>query len=133
MQWEKGPYFLTDDKSRMDIDYVARCLVTAHWALDRTREQVEESIRNSLFFSLFQGQEQIGFARMLTDHAVITYLGDVFIDPAHRGQGLGKWMLQCLMTLPQANVSKVVLITRDAHGLYEKFGFERIEAMIKKK
>lgn len=81
-------------------------------------------MRNSLCFGLFRGRKQIGFARVISDRSTFAYLADVFVLPGHRGRGLGKWLMECIMSHPELKgLRRWLLVTRDAHGLYEKFGF----------
>jgi GNAT superfamily N-acetyltransferase len=85
---------------------------------------VERSIRGSLCFGIYKGEKQIGFARVISDHATYAYLADVFILEEFRGRGLGTWLIECIMAHPELqNLRRWALLTRDAHRLYEKFGF----------
>jgi GNAT superfamily N-acetyltransferase len=88
---------------------------------------IENSIHNSVCFGLFRDGKQIGFARAVTDHATFTWICDVVIAPEHRGRGLGKWMVECVLAHPKLQTTTHVLRTKDAHGLYEQFGFKRTE------
>ena len=87
-------------------------------------EVVERSIENSLSFGVYKGTEQVGFARVVTDYATFAWIADVFILPAHRGRGLSKWLMELMIEHPQLQgFRRWVLATKDAHGLYERFGF----------
>ena len=89
-----------------------------------TRDVVERAIRHSLCFGIYQRDAQVGFARMITDHATYAYLADVFVVEAHRGRGLSKWMMECVLAHPDLQgLRRLTLATRDAHGLYARFGF----------
>ena len=88
-----------------------------------------KAINGSLCFNLFEGDRQIGFARVVTDKATFAWICDVIIDPAHRGQGLGKWMVDCLVHHPKLQTRSQTLGTRDAHRLYTRFGFRRHEIL----
>jgi len=127
MDWTHGAYVLTDDKNRLDFDAVCRLLADTYWAADRARNIMELAVRNSVCLSLFAAGQQVGFCRAVTDHATFTWICDVIIHPACRGQGLGKWMVKCLIDHPGLQTRSQVLATKDAHGLYERFGFERKE------
>jgi GNAT superfamily N-acetyltransferase len=127
MEWVNGEYVLVDDKSRLDIDTVCRLLADTYWAAGRPREVIEHAIRYSVCFGLFHKGQQVGFARAVTDHATFTWICDVIIHPDHRGRGLGKWMLKTLLEHPNLQTSTHALRTKDAHGLYEQFGFQPVE------
>jgi GNAT superfamily N-acetyltransferase len=132
MKWHKDNYLVTDDISVVDIDFVTEELNKTYWAEGRTREMVEESLKYSVMFSMFDGKRMIGFARVVTDYSTFAWLCDVYVHPDYRGNGLGVWLMECVYNHPSTEVWINLLATRDAHGLYEKFGFERKECMIKK-
>ncbi|UOF92932.1 GNAT family N-acetyltransferase [Fodinisporobacter ferrooxydans] len=121
-------FVLSTDRNRMDVDVVCKYLHDeAYWCKGIPRDVAERSIQNSLCFGIYHGVEQVGFARVISDFATFAYLGDVFVLPAYRGQGLSKWMMECIMGHPLLQgLRKFQLVTRDAHGLYEKYGFTRI-------
>ena len=128
-EWRNGDYLLTDDPARLDVDAVCALLNATYWANDRSRAVIEKSIQHSVCFGLFRDERQIGFARAVTDHATFTWVCDVIVHPDHRGHGMGKWMMQCLLEHPDLQTISHHLCTKDAHALYESFGFQRIEAM----
>jgi GNAT superfamily N-acetyltransferase len=121
-------YFITFDRDRIDIDLVHRYLSReSYWAANIPRELVEASIRNSLCISAFSGDEQVGFARVVTDYATFGYLADVFVVEGHRGRGISKRIVEAAVTHPSlTNLRRWMLVTRDAHGLYEQYGFRRL-------
>jgi len=121
----RGPYFLSTDAALIDVAAIHAFLSEqSYWAPGILREVVEKSIKNSLCFGLFCESRQIGFARMVTDRATFAWLADVFVIDAYRGQGLGKWMVQNLLKHPDLQgLRRILLGTRDAHGLYSQFGF----------
>jgi GNAT superfamily N-acetyltransferase len=82
---------------------------------------------------LFKGEEQIGFTRIVSDEATFAWVSDVFVHPDHRGKGLGVWLMECTMAHPVMDVTLQILATKDAQGLYEKFGFQRREMMFRRK
>ena len=129
MEWTHGEYLLSDDKRWLDLDAVCRLLNETYWAAGRPRSMIETGIEHSVCLGLFHASAQVGFCRAVTDFATFTWLCDVIIDPAHRGKGLGKWMVECLIEHPQLQTRSQVLATRDAHSLYERWGFERAEYM----
>ena len=132
MQWHKDDFLVTDDKKVIDVDFVTEELNKTYWAEGRPREMVEKSIEHSVMFSMFESDRMIGFARIVTDYSTFAWLCDVYIHPEYRGNGLGVWLMECVYSHPSTDVWINLLATRDAHGLYEKFGFERKECMIRK-
>ena len=132
MEWHKDNFRITDDKKVVDIDFVTAELNKTYWAEGRSEEMVKESLQHSVMFSLLDGDKMIGFARIITDYSTFAWLCDVYVHPDYRGNGLGVWLMECVYSHPSTEVWINLLATRDAHGLYEKFGFERKECMIKK-
>lgn len=129
MEWTHGDYCLSDDKQRLDLTVICDLLATSYWANDRPRAAMEVAITHSLCLGLYLEGRQVGFARAVTDHATFTWVCDVLIHPDHRGHGLGKWMVKQLLDHPAIQSRSQLLATRDAHTLYERFGFERVECM----
>jgi GNAT superfamily N-acetyltransferase len=128
-QWTRGEYTISTDRARLDLEVIHGYLSTAYWASGRSRERVARSIAASLPFGLYHREAQVGFARVLTDHVVLAFLADVFVVEAHRGQGLGRWLVEVVTTLPELrSIRRWLLGTRDAHGLYRKFGFQEPRA-----
>jgi len=133
MKWKKGEYLITDDQSWADIDFIHTSLNTTYWAENRPRAVVEKSLAKSVLLSLFKGDEQIGFTRIVSDEATFAWVCDVFIHPDHRGIGLGVWLIECAVGHPAMDVPLQILATKDAHGLYQKFGFQTRECMYRRK
>ena len=131
MKMEREGALISTEPELLDIDFVCRGLNNTYWAKTRKRDVIDESIRNSVCFGVYDkaSGKQIGFARVVTDQATFAWICDVFIDEAHRGRGLGKWLMSCVTAHPAVNRSMSILGTRDAHGLYEKYGFMRTELM----
>ena len=124
--WQRGPYVVSTDKRRVDLATVHGFLTASYWAAGVPVEIVQRSIEHSLVFGVYQGQQQCGFARVITDFATFAYLADVFILEAFRGKGLGVWLMECIVTHPRLQgLRRWTLFTSDAHGLYEKVGFRR--------
>ncbi len=119
-------YFITTDKSKIDFNLVYNYLnKESYWSQNIPENVVKLSIENSVCFSVFYKTEQIGFARVITDKATFGYLADVFITDAHRGKGLSKWLMQTIFNNEELQGFRSwMLATKDAHGLYEKFGFK---------
>ncbi len=130
MQWEKGGFLLTDDSDRLDRERTFALLNATYWGVRRPRELVERMVEHSLCFSLFLDGVQVGFARAVTDYTVFSWIADLVIDPPYRGRGIGRWMMECMITHPDLQRTQMVLQTRDAHALYEKFGFCRNPALM---
>jgi len=122
-------YRITTDKNEMDIDAVHHYLSHSYWAENVPKVVVTKAIENSLCFGVLlkevSGEEnQVGFARLITDYTTFAYLADVYILEEHRGKGLSKQMLKQIIQHPQLQgLRRMMLATRDAHGLYEQFGF----------
>jgi GNAT superfamily N-acetyltransferase len=117
-------YEISCDPARIDVALVHEFLSGSYWAEGRSRETVERSIRNSLCFGVYTGGRQVAFARVITDRAVFAYLADVFVVPELRGRGIGKGLVQAVLAHPDLQTLRTFLLgTRDAHGLYERFGF----------
>jgi len=123
-------YVVSTDASRLDIDFIHRFLSEhGYWAMGIPRSLLSKAIANSLNFGLFLGDEQVGFARAITDCATFAYVADVFVDGAHRGKGLGKLLIDAVTSYPDMNgLRRLMLGTDDAHGLYRNFGFTELEA-----
>lgn len=120
----RGGYTVSDDPARLDLDLVCDFLAGSYWASDTPREAIRRSVENSHAFGLYRGEDQTGFARVVTDRARFAYLADVFVLDEHRGLGLGAWLVECALGHPELrDVQKWMLATRDAHGLYARFGF----------
>jgi len=123
-EWARGEYTISTDRRRLDLDVIHGFLVRSYWAEGRTRERVAESIECSLPFGLYHREQQVGFARVLTDYVVLAFLADVFVLEPHRGRGLGAWLVETVTSLPELGaIRRWLLGTRDAHDLYRKFGF----------
>jgi GNAT superfamily N-acetyltransferase len=134
-RWEKDGFVVSTDPADLDRDFVARGLQATYWANDRSRWEILRALDApaSVNFSLRElaGNRQIGFARIVTDHVTFSWLCDVFVDEAWRGRKLGTWLVECVVSHPSVKYVRTTLGTRDAHALYEKFGFVRHERMIR--
>lgn len=118
--------YITTDKAKININLIHDYLCNeSYWAKNISLEIVKKSIENAVCFSMFYKEEQIGFARVITDKATFGYLADVFIVEAHRGKGLSKWLMQTIFDNEELQGFRGWMLgTKDAHGLYEKFGFK---------
>ena len=128
LEWREGAFTVSTDPARFDLDVIHGFLTRSYWSEGITRALVARSIEHSLCFGLYEGARQIGFARVVTDRAVIAFLADVFVLEPYRGRGLGKFLMGSVMAHPDLQtISKFRLGTRDAHGLYRRFGFTALE------
>jgi GNAT superfamily N-acetyltransferase len=127
-EWRRGEYLISTDESRLNVELVQEFLKSSYWTSGIPVEIVRRSIENSLVFGVYADDEQVGFARVVTDYATFAYLADVFVLEAHRGRGLGKWMMQVITSHPRLQgFRRWMLATRDAHELYRKYGFAELE------
>jgi N-acetylglutamate synthase-like GNAT family acetyltransferase len=128
LEVHQDQFTISTDPARLDIDAIVDMLKRAYWANGRPRERTEHAIRNSLVFGVYDGERQIGMARVVTDFSIFAYLCDVFIHEDYRTRGLGKWLMQTIMTHPDlVDLRRWLLVTSDAHGLYRQYGFTPIE------
>lgn len=127
MEYKRDNFTISDDTSRLDVDAICDFLSRSYWANKRPRDLIEKSIQHSLNFGVYDNSKQIGFARVVTDRAVFAYLCDVFILEQYRGHSLGKWMMECILAHPDLQgLRRWCLLTQDAHGLYQQFGFTEL-------
>ena len=123
--WERGDYTISTDRSRLDVELIHDFISNqSYWGQGRTLEVVQRALDNSLNFGLYNDTQQVGFARVVTDYATFAWIADVFILPEHRGRGLSKWLMELMLAHPRLQgFRRWVLATKDAHSLYERFGF----------
>lgn len=128
-EWRRDEYAISTDPARLNVALIHEHLSTAtYWAVGRPREAVERSIANSLAFGVYKGNQQVGFARVITDYATFAWLADVFVLPAFQGQGLGKWLMEVITGHPRLQgLRRWMLGTRDAHRLYAQYGFMSLD------
>ena len=125
---DKG-YVFSDDPHKIDVIRIHKYLSTqSYWAQHSPLETVQRSIANSTCFGIYKEEKQVGFARWITDKATFGYLADVYVEEAHRGQGLSKKLMSLMLFHPDLQgLRRYMLATQDAHGLYEQFGFKPLE------
>jgi GNAT superfamily N-acetyltransferase len=130
MEHRRGEFLISTDRQRLSLDVIHGFLTNCYWAKDIPRETVARSIEHALCFGIYDGSgAQVGFARVVSDFATVAYLGDVFVLEWHRGLGLSKWLMECIVKHPALqNLRRWILLTRDAHGLYSHFGFTPVKA-----
>lgn len=127
MEAHRDSFTISTDTSRFDIPAIHAYLTRSYWSPGIPIETVERAIANSLCFGLFDGASQIGLARVVTDRATYAYLCDVYVLEEFRGHGLAVWLMDCVCAHPDLRgLRRFSLATRDAHGLYRKFGFQEI-------
>lgn len=124
-EWKQNNLLVSTNPAKLDVNAIHAFLTRAYWCEGIPRDIVERAVRQSLSFGLFDGAAQVGLARVVTDYATFAYLCDVYVLESHRGQGLGKWLIECVMAHPQLQgLRRFNLATRDAHELYAQFGFQ---------
>jgi GNAT superfamily N-acetyltransferase len=129
MDWHKNGFTISTDPDKLQLEAITDALSRMYWSQNRAPETVRKSLAHSLCFGVYDGATQIGLARVVTDHAVFAYLCDVYILESHRGFGLGKWLMHVVTTYPDfAGIRRMLLATKDAHGLYTQFGFTPLNA-----
>ena len=130
MHWQKEGFYLTDDRDKVDLIETCKLLGDTYWGVRRPIEVVEKMIKTSICFTLLYENTQIGFGRAVTDGVTLSWIADIVILPEYRSKGLGKWMIECIVSHPDIRDTQKVLQTRDAHEYYEKFGFSRNAALM---
>ena len=120
-------YRISADPSQMDLDAIHGYLSQSYWAKGVPKQTLATALQNSLCFGVFFAEQQIGFARLITDKATFAYLADVYILEQHRGRGLSKWLMQEIMQHPEnQGLRRIVLATKDAHSLYTQYDFKAL-------
>jgi GNAT superfamily N-acetyltransferase len=121
-------FVISANPELLDLDVIHGFLTDCYWAKGIPREVVARSIENSLCFGVYADGKQVGFARVISDFATYAYVADVFVLESSRGHGLGKWLMECIMRHPELQgLRRWSLVTRDAHGLYERLGFKPLK------
>jgi GNAT superfamily N-acetyltransferase len=124
-EYEREGFRVSTDPTRLDVDVVHNFLTNSYWIPGVPRARVERAIRHSLCFGLYDGTEQVGFARVTTDHTHFAYVMDVFVLTPYRGRGLGRWLMECILDWAAgAGIRRIMLATRGAQGFYAKLGFQ---------
>ena len=120
----RNGYVISTDRSRIDMPAVHAFMQDSYWAADRPLSTLRLAIENSICFGIYLGREQVGFARVVTDCATFAWLCDVYVARSYRGQGLSKWLMECILAHPDLqDLRRWLLATQDSHGLYGQFGF----------
>ena len=125
--WHRDGYTISTDPARIDLAAVHGYLSRSYWAPEIPIALVKRSLEHSVCFGIYRGDEQVGFGRVITDRATFGYVGDVYVLEAHRGRGLSKWLMECVDAHPELQgFRRWVLVTRDAHDLYRRFGYQNV-------
>jgi GNAT superfamily N-acetyltransferase len=120
-------FTISNDNARLDIDAILDFFTRAYWTKGRPPERTKRALKNSLVFGVYEGKKQIGIARVISDFAIFAYICDVFIHEDYRAHGLGKWLMETIMSHPDLQgLRRWTLVTRDAHGLYKQYGFDSL-------
>jgi GNAT superfamily N-acetyltransferase len=131
VEHRRDHYLISTDKAKLDLGLIYQYLSgQSYWAAGRPWAAVQASIDHSLCFGVYAGEQQVGFARIVTDYATFAWLCDVFVLESHRGRGLGKWLIECVVAHPDLQTVGIFLLaTRDAHELYRRYGgFEALSS-----
>ena len=125
LETQRDSFTISTDPVRLDIDAICDFFTRAYWTKGRPRERTERALANSLVFGVYEGAKQIGIARVISDYSIFAYICDVFIHEEYRAHGLGKWLIETVMSHPDLqDLRRWTLATRDAHGLYRQFGWD---------
>ena len=126
-EWRREGYLVSTDPGRLNLGVIHSFLKGSYWVRGMPLEVVGRSVENSLCFGLHRGEEQVGFARVVTDRATFAYLADVFVLEGYRGRGIGKWLMEVVLSPPDLrDLRRWMLATADAHGLYRGYGFREL-------
>ena len=125
--YQREHFTISTDPALLNLDVIHGYLYHAYWCPGIPRDRVAAALPHSFNFGLYEGTQQLGLARVITDYTSFAYLCDVFVLKSHRGLGLGTWLIECVVNCPTlAGIRNFFLATADAHGLYEKFGFATV-------
>lgn len=127
LEWQQNNYLVSTDREKLDIPTIHRYLTRSTWAKGIDLDTVSASIENSLNFGVYHDERQIGFARLVTDYATFAYLCDVYVLEEYQGEGLGRWVMECIHSHPLfEKFRRILLFTTTAPWLYEKFGYQPV-------
>jgi GNAT superfamily N-acetyltransferase len=127
-RWRRGGFLVSTDPKKLDFKAAHAFLSTSYWGKGRSFPRLKKGMQNSLCFGLYRGREMVGLARVTTDLASFAYLGDVFVRPDLQGGGRGRWLVSCVLrSRALKDVRSWYLKTKDAHGLYRRFGFGKVK------
>jgi N-acetylglutamate synthase-like GNAT family acetyltransferase len=127
-EFQKNEYSISTNKNKLQFDVIHGFLSTSYWSPNIPMEIVKRAAENSLTFGIYKDNVQVGYARIISDYATFAYLADVFVLESERGKSLSKWLMECILQIPNLQgLRRWMLATRDAHGLYAQFGFTPLE------
>ena len=127
IETHRDQFTISTDPARLDMDAILDFFTRAYWTMGRPRERTERALANSLVFGVYEGEKQVGIARVISDYSIFAYICDVFIHEDYRAHGLGKWLMETIMSHPDLQgLRRWTLVTRDAHGLYKQYGFDSL-------
>ena len=127
-EWQRSEYSISTDVNRLDLTVIHQFLANTYWAKDIPFTVLQHSIQNSLVFGIYKDKQQIGFGRVITDYSTFAYIADVFVLESFRGEGLGKWLIETIISHPELRgLRRWLLVTKDAHELYQKVSFNEIK------
>lgn len=122
-------YLISTDSNRFDLETICQFLNESYWAQGITKEIIQRCLDHSLCYGIYQNDCQVGFGRVITDYTTYAYLSDIYIEKAHRGMGLSKKLVTCMLSHPELqNLRRWTLVTLDAQSLYEQFGFVSLKS-----
>lgn len=128
MNWMKEDYQVSADDALLQLDVIHENLTRSTWARGIDEETVANAVKHSLNFGLYHRGRQVGYARLITDYATFAYMADVFVIEEYRGKGLGRWLVECMLSYPGVDgYRRLLLATTTADWLYEKLGFSTPE------
>lgn len=125
MNWTRGEFVITDDKSRLRIPEIAELMKQGFWCKHYTPEKIGRLLENSFWLGLYHKKNLLGLARVVTDKETVTLITDFIVHQDYRGGGHGAWLMACLLEHPELKETSMSLGTQDADGFFEKYGFER--------
>lgn len=124
IEFHAGEFTISTDRARLDVDAALALLHRTDWAAQMPRAVLARAVANSVCFGVYRGRELVGLARVVSDLSTYAYLTDVVIGEGHRGRGLGRWLVECILAHPDfQNLRRIALLTSDAQDLYARFGF----------
>ena len=127
MEWQRYEFRVSTDPRLLQFAVIHDFLRQTYWAKDISEVQVRKALDGALCFGLYRDDQQVGLARVITDQATFAYLSDVFVLEEFQGQGLGQWLVSCILAHPELQgLRRILLATQDAHGLYRKLGFSEV-------
>ncbi len=127
-EFSRSTFTISTDRKRLNLEFIHRSLTNCPWSKGISFDKVARATETSFCFGVFDGDTQVGFARVITDFVTFAYIGDFFITESHRGRGLGKWLISTVLACPEiAELQRKCIVTAEAHGLYREMGFMSVQ------